>query len=142
MTVPGVSVTAVERVTWKRGGPDGAGIFAGMKKLFFLGACLLALGSSPVLAQTAASSTVETPAVAVVSIHHEAHNTSVTITGEGFKREDSSLMISDALKDISPDVQRAKVLRYVVAKLYGRGYVLKAGLGHEGVDDLIFVKEK
>jgi hypothetical protein len=117
------------------------GIFAAMKKLLFLGTCLIALSASPVIAQTIA------PAVAVVSIKYGGDGPAVghlLINRDGkIERQDVlNVVLGEPLRIDEVLVARAKLLRRIVTQLYQEGYMLKASLGHTEVDELIFVKEK
>ena len=111
-----------------------------MKKLLFLGACLVALASQPVMAQTGV-----VPSVAVVSIWYpgDGNQPYLQIDRDGKTERTTVLSLGIGEKITSNTVEaRAKALRQTVIKLYKEGYVLKASLGHKEVDELIFVKEK
>ena len=112
-----------------------------MKKRLFLGACLVALASQLVEAQTVA------PAVAVVIIKYEGDGPGLghlMIDREG-KIERKNVLnatFGNAVPVEDVLLARAKILRQTVAQLYQEGYVLKASLAHTVDDELIFVKEK
>jgi hypothetical protein len=111
-----------------------------MKKLIFLGACLVALASQPVKAQTGV-----VPSVAVVSIWYPGGGglPYLQIDRDGIIERKTGLGLGIGEKITGDAVEaRAKALRQTVIKLYQEGYVLKASLGHKEVDELIFVKEK
>ena len=95
-----------------------SGIFVAMKKLLFLGACLVALASQPVQAQTTR------PNVIVVQVYYTGMNTQhIAITrGEG-QTEDIEI------KGTSPngsDHKAAEAYQRVVEKLFSEGYTLKS----------------
>ena len=92
------------------------GIFAAMKKLVSLGACLVALSASPVLAQTAA------PVVAVVSIRYSGDSTGsgyllIDRDGKIERKNVQGTFYSPISSDQSMS-RRAKVLRQTVVQLY------------------------
>jgi hypothetical protein len=104
--------------------------FAAMKKLVFLGACLVALASSPVAAQASA------PEVVVVRILNN-----LVIVRPGGKTEEVDYAggtNAKSLTDSGITVQR------VITKLYQEGYVLKSTYSGSAVSGatLIFLKEK
>lgn len=112
-----------------------------MKKLFFLGACLVALASQPVMAQTGG------PSVVVVSIRYggdspELGHLLINRDGKNERRNLTNPFFSSPLTVDQTMTARANVLRQIVTQLYQEGYVLKASLGHTEVDELIFIKEK
>jgi hypothetical protein len=104
--------------------------FAAMKKLVLLGACLMALASSPVAAQASA------PEVVVVRILNN-----LVIVRPGGKTEEVDYAggtNAKSLTDSGITVQR------VITKLYQEGYVLKSTYSGSAVSGatLIFLKEK
>jgi hypothetical protein len=105
-----------------------------MKKLFFIGACLLALGSTPTLAQTGG------PSVATVRISQGAGRFYVAVsTGTG-KAEVSEIETPNYTnKNIGP---AADIYQQTVAKLTQQGYTLKGMSGGDMITTLVFVKEK
>lgn len=114
VTVPGVSSTDVLRVTWKRGGPgSGGGIFAAMKKLFFIGACLVALVSQPVMAQTGA------PDLVVVKVDETPSFLRFSIARGQQEPEEVQINLGKAMK--------VSVAYYTtLSKFYAQGYVVQA----------------
>ncbi|RZK32819.1 MAG: hypothetical protein EOO63_00075 [Hymenobacter sp.] len=111
-------------------------IFAAMKKILFLGACLVALASQPVIAQTGAADVV------VVRVNDGAGSTGhlLIVRGEG-KREDVEFSAGVSPNHLGTS---GEVMQRVFAKLYQEGYTLKSTFGgSQGyVSTLIFVKEK
>lgn len=98
-----------------------------MKKPFVLGACLVAVASSPAMAQTVA------PDVVVVRTTDNYNNLRIIVThGEG-KTE----VLELARKDLkqSPNGQE-EALQKVFAKLYQEGYQLR-GTGGGGYNYMI-----
>ena len=105
-----------------------------MKKLFFLGACLVALASSPVKAQTGGVDVVvvkvfEASMSMRIAITHGQGKTQVIETDGGGSRK-------------SNFVTSAETLQRIVADLYQRGYTLKSTFGTDGgnLNTLVFVK--
>ncbi|MGI4822687.1 MAG: hypothetical protein ACRYFV_15870 [Janthinobacterium lividum] len=99
-----------------------------MKKLLLLSACLLALGSSPVMAQTG------TPAVAVVRNWANGLASGHLLIDRDGKTEQVDYNAATTAKGVESE---AEAVRQVVAKLYQEGYSLKASLSP---NLLIFVK--
>jgi hypothetical protein len=109
-------------------------IFAAMKKLLFLGTCLVALASSPVMAQTGGADVI------VVRVY-DGNGGKLVIARAGGKTEEilfNSNYTSKALAESTSQFQQ------VVASLYQQGYALKStfSAGSGGVASLIFIKEK
>lgn len=104
--------------------------FGAMKKRFFIfiGACLWALGLSPVLAQTGG------PDVVVVRFYHmSTTRLHVAIVRGAAKPEEQEMKGSD--------VEEAQFCQQVIAKLYQEGYTLKAAFATGVVPNtLLFVK--
>ncbi|TVT39600.1 hypothetical protein FNT36_18330 [Hymenobacter setariae] len=91
-----------------------------MKKLLFLGACLVALASQPVMAQTGGSTEVD---VTVVRVTASYPRTLVTITRPGGKEESldfDNYGRGEKRPLIGPGLQQ------VVADLYKQGYQLQS----------------
>jgi hypothetical protein len=113
-----------------------------MKKLLFLGACLMVLSASPALAQTVA------PSVVVVSIKKSTDGVGmggyllINRDGKNERRDVQNTFFHEPLTVDETMTLRANVLRRIVTQLYQEGYMLKASLGHTEVDELIFIKEK
>jgi hypothetical protein len=107
-----------------------------MKKLLFLGACLVALASQPVKAQAAG------PQVVVVRVNDGGGLGShlVIIRGEG-KREELDFATGISTKALGAS---GEVMQQVFTKLYQEGYTLKStfGGGQGFTSTLVFVKEK
>jgi hypothetical protein len=106
-----------------------------MKKLLFLGVCLVALASQPVMAQTGG---VE---VVTVKIADNQYRLSILVTrGEG-KNEYTEVTNGQAIKN---RMAKEEAVQTVLAKLYQAGYSLKgtygAGEKYDSVNTLIFVK--
>jgi len=101
-----------------------------MKKIFFLGARLVALASSPVLAQATGADVV-----LVRSYHVGTPKLYSTIVRGAAKPEEQQMKGSDA--------EEIQVCQQVIAKLYQEGYTLKStfSTGRDGADNLLFVKE-
>ena len=104
-----------------------------MKKLLFLGACLVALNSQPVMAQTG------TPEVVVVRVVDSGGR--FVIGRPGGKTEEVSFSSTYSSKGLA---ESAVQLQQAVAALYQQGYALKSTFTGSGgsVSTLIFVKEK
>jgi hypothetical protein len=66
-----------------------------MKKLLFLGACLVALASQPVMAQTGGSTDVDVTVVRVTASYVRTH---VTVTRPGARRKSLTLTMISKLK--------------------------------------------
>jgi hypothetical protein len=107
-----------------------------MKKLFFLGACLMALGSSPVMAQTP-----EGDVVVVRVLDGIAGKSKLVVVRAEGKSETTEL---DSGLNEKSMTATGEVFRRVIAQLYREGYSLKSTFtGSQGfVSTLIFVKEK
>ena len=85
-----------------------------MKKLVFLGACLVALASQPVMAQTGGTDVV------VVKVYEYASEQRISVTHSDGKTEEVS---SRAGRSSLPEAGAA--LQKVFAALYQQGYTLK-----------------
>jgi hypothetical protein len=101
-----------------------------MKKLLFLGACLVALASQPIMAQTGSD---------VVVVHFTRAGGGgghfvATIAYEGGKTE-----VQDVKGDEAAEV---KFAQQVIAKLYKQGYSLRGSFapGFPSTNMLVFVK--
>jgi hypothetical protein len=105
-----------------------------MKKLLFLGACLVALASQPVVAQTSG------PNAVVVQVYYTGVNTQhIAITrGEG-KTEDIQLKNTSI-----NDHKAAESYQRVMEKLLAEGYTLKStfSLGTTANVTLLFEKRQ
>jgi hypothetical protein len=104
-----------------------------MKKLLFLGACLVALASSPVMAQVGGADVV------VVRIVDTGGR--FVIGYPDGKTEEVSFTSNYSSKGLA---ESAIQLQKAVASLYQKGYSLKSTFSGAGgaVSTLIFVKEK
>jgi hypothetical protein len=106
-----------------------------MKKLLFLGACLMALASQPVMAQTAASDVI------VMSVRTAGiGRTRVVLAYSGGKTEETiirNMSASDKAQD-----EATAAYQELIAKLYKQGYALKSAFSEfqGGVSTLVFVK--
>jgi hypothetical protein len=105
-----------------------------MKKLFFLGACLVAFASQPGMAQTGGAETI------VVRLQESAGRIYVvTATGSG-KAEVSEVPIAGLThKYIVPVTE---VYQQTLSKYSQQGYTLKGMSGGDLVTTLVFMKEK
>ena len=110
-------------------------IFAAMKKLLFLGACLVALASQPVKAQTSK------PSVIVVRVNDVNAGGKMVIVREGGKTEELEFAGGYSLKQLSSS---GLLMQQVFSKLYEEGYSLKSTFGGSSGfgSTLLFVKEK
>ena len=103
-------------------------IFAAMKKLLFLGACLVALASQPVKAQTGGADVV------VARFYYEGGRLYVAIARGAAEPEIQDMRGSEAAE--------AQFCQKVVAKLYQEGFSLKStfssGPGYKST--LVFAK--
>jgi hypothetical protein len=103
-----------------------------MKKLLFLGACLLALASQPVMAQTGGADIVvvrinDTGAIVYMAISHGAGKTESLSFPSGYNE-----------KRI---LETAERYQQVLTKLYQEGYSLKSTFTvSQGLTTLVFVK--
>ena len=115
-----------------------------MKKILILIACLLALGASPVNAQTSG------PGVVFVSITHVVFAKPViinlykaVITREDGKSEmltfPAGLIFSPGLSDENL-VDYSQCYQKLISKFYQEGYALKSTFGESGRTGLVFVK--
>jgi hypothetical protein len=106
-----------------------------MKKILFLGACLVALASKPVMAQTAG------PDVVVVRVTDGLVASQMVIVRGPGKNEQIDLPVGTHTKGL---VSSGEVIQQAIAKLYQEGYSLKSTFGgHQGsASTLVFVKEK
>ena len=115
-----------------------SGIFAAMKKLLFMGACLVALSASPVQAQTDVD-------VTVVRVTAIAPYTYVTITRPGGKQEE--IEFNNYGKDTGKKQLVGVGLQQVVADLYQQGYELKSTFDTQmsassSASVLLFIRKK
>jgi hypothetical protein len=107
-----------------------------MKKLFFLGACLIALASQPVMAQTGG------PDVLVVRVTEGIRRVNVSITTPDGKSEQLQFengAIGERLDNSGQGYQK------VFARLYQQGYRLQSTFSAEAAQSdvrttLVFVK--
>ncbi|TVT39620.1 hypothetical protein FNT36_18435 [Hymenobacter setariae] len=106
-----------------------------MKKLLFLGACLVALTSQPVMAQTGG------PDVIVMSVRMGGlGKTRVVLAYSGGKTEEK--MIKNASNSDKAQDEAAAAYQEIIAGLYQQGYSLKSTfVEFQGsVSTLVFVK--
>jgi hypothetical protein len=92
----------------------GGGIFAAMKKLLFLGACLVALASQPVMAQTAG------PSIVVVQVFAAGFAKYQVVIDRGGDKPELVEFKAD------PQVKQAGVYQHIFEKLAQEGYVIKS----------------
>jgi hypothetical protein len=108
-----------------------------MKKLLFLGACLLALASQPVMAQTGGADVVVMTVKAL-----GVNRVRVVLAYNGGKTE-AQIVKNIATTDEAQDEATSEYQR-IIAKLYQQGYSLKStfsqGYGDRDTSTLIFVK--
>jgi hypothetical protein len=103
-----------------------------MKKLVFLGACLLALGSSPVMAQTGG------PEVVVVRLFDNGTSVNLVISRGPSKSEKVAFGSGGRDERLT---ETAEAYQQLVAKLYQEGYSLKSTFtAVNGLATLVFVK--
>lgn len=105
-----------------------------MKKLFFIGACLLALGSTPVLAQTGGLDVV-----VVRVVFNGARLVMAVSHGEGKTETTQADVPLSQVKNAAPI---AEAYQRIIAKLTAEGYTLKGMNGDDAYATLVFVKEK
>jgi hypothetical protein len=119
-----------------------------MKKLLFLGACLVALASSPVMAQTHKAEVVmshtelaQTGGAEVVVVRVYDGTGKFVIGRPGGKVEELSFNPNYTSKGLAESTGQ---LQKAVASLYQQGYTLKSTFGgaQGSIATLIFVKEK
>jgi hypothetical protein len=109
--------------------------FAAMKKLLFLGACLVALASQPALAQTT------TLDVIVMSVRTAGiGRTRIVLAYSGGKTEEKlvkNMSNSDKAQD-----EATAAYQDIIAKLYQQGYSLKSTFSEfqGSLSTLVFVK--
>ena len=101
-----------------------------MKKILILIACLLALGASPVNAQTSG------PGVVFVSITH-LNSYKAVITREDGKSEMLTFSIGASDKNL---VDYSQWYQKLISKFYQDGYALKSTFVENGRTCLVFVK--
>jgi hypothetical protein len=109
--------------------------FAAMKKLLFLGACLVALSSSPVMAQAGGTEVV------VMSMRTASlGRTRVVLAYSGGKTEEKlikNMSNSDKAQD-----EATSAYQEIITNLYQQGYSLKSTFSgfQGGFSTLVFVK--
>lgn len=108
--------------------------FAAMKKLLFLGLCLVALASQPVRAQASGSDIVTVRISAGVGRIYIA-----TSTGLG-KTEATEIDVPSYTPKNNAPI--ADIYQQTIAKLSQQGYTLKGMSGGDSVTTLVFTKEK
>jgi hypothetical protein len=116
------------------GGTWGNRYLRGYKKLILLGMCLVALASSPVIAQAGAPDSV------VMQVRENGvGNVRVILAYPGGKTEEQ-----DFKAGFTDKAQKEAVIEYqqLLTRLYQQGYTLKGtlGPGNSPVQTLIFVK--
>ena len=102
-----------------------------MKKILILIACLLALGASPVNAQTSG------PGVIFVSITPVRFSYKVAITREDGKSEMLTVPVGTSDKNLTGNSQWYQKL---ISKFYQDGYALKSTFVENGRTCLVFMK--
>jgi hypothetical protein len=105
-----------------------------MKKLFFLGACLVALASSPVMAQTG------TPDIVVMQVRETPTGSArIVLAYPGGKMEELDFKAGYTEKAQN---EAASEYQKLFTKLYQQGYSLKStfGPGSNSIYTLVFVK--
>jgi hypothetical protein len=117
-----------------------------MKKLFFLGVCLVALASQPVMAQTGGSDVD----VTVVRITAGGSRTYLAVTRPGGKQEEIELnnyLSLDADKPVGKRKQVGIGLQELVTDLYRQGYQLQSTFDTQtseasSASVLLFIRKK
>jgi basic membrane lipoprotein Med (substrate-binding protein (PBP1-ABC) superfamily) len=105
-----------------------------MKKIFFFGSCLVALASSPVMAQTSE------PEVVVMRVY-DAGGTVHLVINRG-KGKSELVTFSSGVNDKHLG-EAAEGYQQALTKLYQEGYNLKSTFTtSESLSTLIFVKDK
>jgi hypothetical protein len=94
-----------------------------MKKLLYVGACLLALASVPASAQTGSTDVV------VVKVTEAYDYLLLDIARAGVKPERRTFKRRDLLVDGAP----AEITRQLIAELYQEGYTLTSAYGGGGI---------
>jgi hypothetical protein len=113
-------------------GSNSAHYFAAMKKLIFLGACLVALASQPVMAQTGE------PQVIIVRVYDAGGNVELAVSRGNGKPELLKFDAGIRDKDL---LAAAEGYQQALAKLYQEGYTLKSTFTtSERLSTLVFVK--
>jgi hypothetical protein len=99
-----------------------------MKKLLFLGACLVALASSPVMAQTRKTEVemsytelAQTGGADVVVVHVQESSRSLSFSIARGQQQPEEIEIK-----LGKEVKTASSYYTVLSKLYSQGYVLQA----------------
>jgi hypothetical protein len=90
-----------------------------MKKLLFLGACLVALASSPAMAQTGGADIV------TMKVKESFGTLQIIISRSTGKPE----VLNFPQKDLKEDGAIEAATQQVIAKLYQEGYALKGSFG-------------
>ena len=105
-----------------------------MKKLLFWGACLVALASQPVMAQTGGSNVI------VVRVRDSGVGIELVINrGKG---QSELIKFSSGVSDKHLQ-EAAEGYQLALAKLYQEGYSLKSTFtAAEGLSTLVFVKDR
>jgi hypothetical protein len=101
-----------------------------MKKLLFLGACLVALASQPVMAQTG------TPDVVVVKLYRSGVRTGHILISRG-ESTSEDIEYTDKTTD-----SESVALQAAFAKLYRQGYRLRGTLGPSTFNSPLFIFAK
>ena len=91
-----------------------------MKKIFFAGACLVALAAAPAMAQASK------PAVVVVRVSDAAAGGQLVIVREGGKTEELEFANSVSMKSLALS---GTLMQQVFGNLYAEGYTLKGTFG-------------
>lgn len=106
-----------------------------MKKLFFLGACLVVLASCPVVAQTPGGSPPPAAAgldVVVVKVSESTAYLTLDIARADGKRERRDYKP----RDLKENGNSAEFTRQLIAQLYQEGYALTSTYGGGGTFNL------
>jgi hypothetical protein len=103
--------------------------FGAMKKLLFLGACLVALASQPTMAQTGGADVV------VMQAHFGASAGYIIISRGPGKTEKQEFKTKN-------EGAEAEAYQQVIAKLYQEGYTIKSAVspGISSTSTLVFTK--
>ena len=103
-----------------------------MKKLFLLGACLVALSSTPAVAQT------ERPAAVVARLYYTGIGTLHVAIARGAGQTEDTIIRSSGNNDHT----LAETYQQVLARLYQEGYTLRSTVTTEHIYSVTLLFEK
>jgi hypothetical protein len=108
-----------------------------MKKLLFLSACVGALLTEPVLAR------VSEPEIIIVKVLESRLATRIVIARSWGIPEEVEITPGLTGNEATVEVEAAKKMQQVLAKLYQQGYSIKSTFsGERGLSTLVLVKEQ